>query len=66
MIARGWWLPDAVRLHYNSVEHYFVEGRSLCRRYGYLGDGSHLIEDGGERRADQCKVCQRALIASEK
>lgn len=41
--------------------HYFVEGRSLCRRWGFWGD---LTPDIGQRTAepgyDDCTPCWRA------
>lgn len=49
----GWnWLSNATKWHY------FVEGRSLCRRW--MCFGTDLKEDTGES-PDDCAACRKAL-----
>lgn len=51
----GWaWLQNA------KYEHYFVEGRSLCRKW--LGLGLDYCRTIGQPK---CKACQKALDKRE-
>lgn len=41
--------------------HYFVDGRSLCRAWGMLGN-EELEQDTGKTQAeDDCARCARAM-----
>lgn len=50
----GWAAPLRARKW-----HYFVEGRSLCRRWVYLGNCE--ADDKGLRSSEDCVVCIRKL-----
>lgn len=54
----GWGYLDNAR-----KAHYFVQGRSLCRKWLFLGFvvGRDDIGD-----PDNCKACERKLIARRK
>lgn len=41
--------------------HYFVDGRSLCRKYGFFGNQSNL-EQGNDNSPDNCTECKRKLL----
>lgn len=49
---RGWGSPGASR-----KAHYFIEYRSLCRKWMYMGD----IEDVDTKSKDDCTECTRRL-----
>ena len=52
--TQGWkWLFNTRKWHY------FVDGRSLCRKWGTLGVGG--CEDTNHDSPDNCKTCRRAL-----
>ncbi len=45
--------------------HYIREGRSLCRRWAYLGLNAHLQADTGKPNSGDCKTCAK-LVAKER
>jgi len=51
---KGWGFPS------NSKKaHYFVNGMSLCHKYGfYRGD----LEDFNDESNDNCTACKKALL----
>jgi hypothetical protein len=50
-LKEGWvWLYNAKK------EHYIVEGRSLCGRWGYMGGAFHASDIDSP---DNCKACVR-------
>ncbi len=51
---RGWtWL------HNSRKWHYFVGGRSVCGKFGLLGQPELLAGDDGS--PDNCAACKRAV-----
>jgi len=52
-MPEGWGWPGAAR-----KAHYFVDGRSLCGRWGWIG-GS--LQPAGEPSSDDCAACARKL-----
>ncbi|NLF16898.1 MAG: hypothetical protein GX595_06520 [Lentisphaerae bacterium] len=54
MTAKGWGWPLNAR-----AAHYFVNGRSLCGRWGYTGP----IEDTNHTSDINCATCRRKLVA---
>jgi len=48
----GWGWPANSR-----KAHYFVDGLSLCGRWGYFGE----VEQGNDDSPDNCAVCKRLL-----
>lgn len=38
--------------------HYFINGRSLCRKWMYLGT---LYEQGNDNSPDNCAACKKKL-----
>lgn len=52
--ARGWYWPSNSR-----KAHYYVDGRSLCGRYGFPGKLGHPDDKGG--CDDDCTPCSRKL-----
>jgi len=54
----GWAFPGNSR-----KAHYFVDARSLCRKWGfYLGS----LEKGNDDSPDNCVACMRALAKRQK
>jgi hypothetical protein len=52
-LKEGWGFPGK-----SNKAHYFIEGRSLCRKWGfYLGE----LEQGKDESPDNCAECKRAL-----
>ena len=50
----GWtWLQNSKKWHY------FVDNRSLCRKWGIFG--SDELEQGKDDSPDNCAECQRQL-----
>ena len=49
----GWALPTATARKY----HYFVDGRSLCGGWAYLGSSWFICI----AQTDKCKACARKL-----
>ena len=39
--------------------HYFVDGRSLCRNFGLIGN--ELLKEGQDNSPDNCTACKREL-----
>ncbi len=58
MTKEGWQMPSR-----NKRFHYFVEGRSLCRRWKLPSYNNTLSQDTGneEPLKDDCKSCFREL-----
>lgn len=54
----GWGYPENAR-----KAHFFIKGRSLCRKWLYLGYVVGRDEIGDP---DNCKTCERMLIARRK
>lgn len=55
---QGWGWPGAARGF-----HYFIDGRSLCRKWLYAG----FIEDnGGPITKSDCKVCAKKYLSEVK
>ena len=52
-MAEGWGFPDA-----SMKAHYSVDGRSLCRRWLWLGGE---LEPAEEESPDDCLQCTRKL-----
>lgn len=47
--------------------HFFVEGRSLCRSWLYLGQGTKTQSTSAERPGpDDCTACWRRLHRQER
>ena len=40
--------------------HYFIGGRSLCRRFMKLSN--YCLEQGNDNSPDNCKECQKKLF----
>lgn len=49
-LTAGW-----VVLTNSRVEHYVVDGKSLCGKWGYLGNTFYPTTNGG------CKECEKRL-----
>lgn len=49
---KGWGWPALAR-----KAHYFVDGRSLCRAWFYLG----RLENNKHKSPDNCKACMKKL-----
>jgi len=47
----GWWKPAQ-----STKWHYFVNGRSLCRRWGKLTNGN--LDDSGDESLENCLECR--------
>lgn len=48
----GWGFP------LNSKKaHYFIEGRSLCGKWFFMGE----LEEGNDESSDNCTACKKAL-----
>ena len=41
--------------------HYMINGRSLCRKFGFLGNEDNL-EQGKDNSPDTCTPCKNALF----
>ena len=52
----GWGWPENSR-----KAHYFVDGRSLCKRWLFLG----LVEQGNDNSPDNCPTCMKKLAKSK-
>lgn len=52
-LTEGW-----VFLSNSKKAHYFREGRSLCRKWGYMGNAYEADEF---ESADDCKDCRSRL-----
>ena len=52
-VKEGWGLPN-----YSRKWHYFVEGTSLCSRYGFF---FAELEEGNDESPDNCVACVRRL-----
>lgn len=51
----GWtWLQNSPKWHY------FVDGRSLCRRFMLFGNPE--LEQGKDESPDNCAACMKALL----
>lgn len=58
----GWWNPEPYKRR--SKFHYVgTDGRSLCRRWGYIR-GS--IEEGQDNHSDNCAICRKKKAARPK
>jgi len=54
MAKEGWtWLENSTK------RHYFVQGRSLCKKWAYLREAD--LKQGDDDRADNCATCRRKL-----
>ena len=50
----GWtWLSNSPKWHY------FVDGRSLCKRFMLFGNAK--LDQGQDDSPDNCKACMKAL-----
>lgn len=59
MSALGWGWPAS-----SPKAHVFVEGRSLCGRWMYLGNSQPITKaPHAERGPDDCAACHRKLVA---
>lgn len=59
MSALGWGWPGNL-----PKAHVFVEGRSLCGRWGYFGNTETITKaPSAERGPDDCAVCHKKLVA---
>lgn len=53
----GWGNPDP--FNQRSKFHYFRQGRSLCRKWGfYRGD----VEQGQDDHSDNCGTCKKRKL----
>lgn len=60
-IQEGWGNPEPYSSR--SKFHYFREGRSLCRKWGfYFGD----LEQGQDDHSDNCSACKKAKLQEAK
>lgn len=50
----GWGFPGTSR-----KAHYFVDGMSLCRKWGFY---QGPLEQGNDESPDNCSACVKALI----
>ena len=57
-LKEGWWMPFSSKRY-----HYFVEGRSLCRGWGFP-NYDNIDKDTGnlEPQKTDCKQCFRKLL----
>ena len=55
-MSKGWGFPEPSRKF-----HYFVDGRSLCGKWGWLSSAG--LEDTVNTGPDDCRVCARKLRA---
>jgi len=53
----GWGWPV-----YSKKAHYFVDGRSLCGKWLYLGS----LEQGNDDSRDNCAECKKRLKRVDK
>lgn len=54
--AEGW-----IKLINAKQWHYFVDSRSLCGRWMYLGADINLEPDDGKEHPSDCKMCSKKL-----
>lgn len=56
--TEGWGFPGNSR-----KAHYFVQGRSLCMKWLFLGQLEKVApEDVAKRVPDDCAACHKALV----
>jgi subtilase family serine protease len=57
-LKEGWYMPSNSRKY-----HYFVDGRSLCRGWGFPNYSALSIDTGNtEPQKDDCVGCFRKLV----
>jgi hypothetical protein len=54
----GWWRPWRA-----DKWHYFLDGRSLCGKWGFPNADELLADDGRNSFADTCAGCRRKQAA---
>jgi len=59
MAKRGWWWPLRAR-----KAHYFVDGRSLCGRWGHHGAGQDFWLESSHNCAE-CKRRREKLVKEQ-
>ena len=55
-MSEGWGKPTQSRKF-----HYFIEGRSLCRNWGWWAQHGPLDNDTGKTNTDDCAACARKM-----
>ena len=61
----GWgYIVNATTMIPSKKWHYFVEGRSLCRRYMRFNDAD--LEQRNDDSVDNCAECKRRLAKRQK
>lgn len=56
MAKEGWtWLANSRKWHY------FVDGRSLCRRFMFFAEPKSGYEQGNDDSPDNCQACLKQL-----
>lgn len=56
-LNQGWGVPANTK-----KAHYFINGRSLCSRWMFLG----WVEDNRHDHPDNCKACIKSRVAIAK